>query len=145
MFGRMMNEFWGQIHFWGTYVFFLLVFVPMHLLGVGGMMRRIADPSKYEFLKELLPMNEFITTAAIGLLLFQIPFAVNFLWSIFVGKKAAENPWDGTTLEWTAPSPPPHGNWPGEIPAVYRRPYEYAVPGVSEEWLSQNRAEGAAS
>ncbi len=145
MFGRMMNDLWGKVHFWGTYIFFLLVFVPMHLLGVGGMMRRIADPSKYDFVKDLLPMNEFITVAAIGLLLVQIPFAVNFIGSIFWGEKAAENPWDATTLEWTAPSPPPHGNWPGELPAVYRRPYEYAVPGVSEEWLPQNQAEGTAS
>jgi cytochrome c oxidase subunit 1 len=145
MFGRMMNEVWGMIHFMGTYIFFFLVFGPMHLLGVGGMMRRIYNPSQYEFTKELLPMNEFITVAAIGLLLFQIPFAVNFLWSLFAGKKVGENPWEATTLEWTTPSPPPHGNWPGAIPQVYRRPYEYAVPGVEEEVLPQHNPAGAST
>ncbi|MEE9275203.1 MAG: cbb3-type cytochrome c oxidase subunit I [bacterium] len=139
MFGRMMNEALGQIHFWGTFVFFYLVFGPMHLLGVGGMMRRIYDPAQYEFLQGLLPMNRFVTTAAILLLLFQLPFVLNFFWSLFAGKKAEENPWEATTLEWSAASPPPHGNWGAEAPVAYRGPYEYNPPGTEEEWVPQGR------
>ncbi|MBT3352811.1 MAG: cytochrome c oxidase subunit I [Nitrospinaceae bacterium] len=138
MFGRLMNETWGIVHFVGTFFGFLAVFVPMHLVGLGGMVRRVADHTKYELFKPLQPWNEWMTYAAIGLFLFQLPFAVNFLWSIFKGKEAGENPWGGTTLEWTTPSPPPHGNWPGALPEVHNMPYEYAVPGVDKEWVAQN-------
>ncbi len=146
MFGRKMSEFWGKVHFWGTFVFFLAVFVPMHLVGIGGMVRRVSDHSKYELFKGMMPWNEFMTQAAVLLLLFQLPFAVNFLWSIFRGEKAEANPWGATTLEWTAPSPPPHGNWAGELPVVYNAPYEYSMPGAGKEILPQNEpAPGGAS
>ncbi|MEK6710867.1 MAG: cbb3-type cytochrome c oxidase subunit I, partial [Nitrospinota bacterium] len=139
MFGRMMGEALGQIHFWGTFLFFLAVFVPMHLVGVGGMMRRIANPGQYEFLAPLGGLNRMITMSAIIMLLFQLPFAFNFFWSMFRGRPAPENPWGGTTLEWTAPSPPPHGNWPGEVPQVYHAPYGYGLPGTNEDWVPQHR------
>ncbi|MBI3024984.1 MAG: cbb3-type cytochrome c oxidase subunit I, partial [Candidatus Tectomicrobia bacterium] len=139
MFGRMMNEPLGQLHFWGTFIFFLAVFVPMHLVGVGGMMRRIANPGQYEFLAPLLPMNRMITMSTVLLLLSQLFFAFNFLWSLFRGRPAAENPWEGTTLEWTTPSPPPHGNWPGELPRVYNSPYGYGLPGADGDWVPQDR------
>jgi cytochrome c oxidase subunit 1 len=80
--------------------------------------------------------NEIMTYGAIGLGLFQIVFAVNFFWSLFAGKKAEQNPWQANTLEWEAPTPPPHGNFV-EIPTVYRGPYEYSVPGEKEDWLPQ--------
>ncbi len=130
-----MNEFWGKVHFAGTFLGFLAVFVPMHLVGLGGMVRRVADHTKYELFKPLQPWNEFMTVAAI--FLFQFVFAVNFIWSLYRGRKAEENPWGGTTLEWTTLSPPPHGNWPGAIPEVHNMPYEYGVPGIDGEWVSQ--------
>jgi len=139
MFGRMMNETLGKIHFWLTFVFFNCVFFPMHILGVGGMMRRIYNPTQYEFLQPLQPINVFITVSAICLGLGQIPFVVNFFWSLFAGKKAVENPWHANTLEWTAPSPPAHGNWGEHLPVVYHGPYEYSVPGVDADYLPQTK------
>jgi cytochrome c oxidase subunit 1 len=138
LFGRMMNETLGKLHFAATFVTFNGTFFPMHILGVGGMMRRIYNPMQYEFLQPLQPINVFITISALGLGLAQIPFVVNFFWSLFAGKKADRNPWKANTLEWVAPSPPPHGNFDA-IPVVYRGPYEYSVPGASEDYLPQNR------
>jgi len=144
MFGRMMNETLGKIHFWPTFIAFNCTFFPMHILGVGGHMRRIYNPMQYDFLKPLQPINVFITISAVCLGLAQIPFVINFFWSLFAGKVAEENPWQANTLEWTAPSPPPHGNF-GAIPTVYRGPYEYSSPEVKEDWLPQNRRLGTES
>ena len=138
MFGRMMNETLGKLHFWPTFIAFNCTFFPMHILGVGGHMRRIYNPMQYDFLHPLQPINVFITISAICLGLAQILFAINFFWSMFAGKQATENPWNANTLEWTAPSPPPHGNF-GELPTVYRGPYEYSSPEVEEDWLPQTR------
>ncbi|GIW39755.1 MAG: cytochrome c oxidase subunit 1 [Candidatus Binatia bacterium] len=138
MFGRMMNETLGKIHFWLTFVAFNCTFFPMHILGVGGHMRRIYNPLQYEFLKPLQPINEFISISAICLGIAQIPFIVNFFWSLAFGRKAERNPWKANTLEWDAPSPPPHGNFES-IPTVYRGPYEYSSPLVPEDWLPQTR------
>ena len=138
MFGRMMNETWGKIHFILTYIFFNAVFFPMHFLGVGGHMRRIYNPMQYEFLATFQPWNVFITVSAFLLAVSQIPFVVNFFWSLFAGKQVDENPWQANTLEWSAPSPPPHGNF-GAIPQVYRGPYEYSSPEVREDYLPQDR------
>jgi cytochrome c oxidase subunit 1 len=137
MFGRMMNETLGKIHFWLTLVLFNLVFIPMFMLGLGGHMRRIYDPTQYEFLKPLQPINEFITVAAILLLIAQLCFVVNFVRSIFRGRTAGDNPWAANTLEWSTPSPPLHGNFE-EPPSVYRGPYVYSAPGVESDWHSQH-------
>jgi len=138
MFGRMMNEPLGKIHFFATFIAYNGTFFPMHILGVGGMMRRIYNPMQYEFLQPLQPINVFITWSAIALGLAQIPFVINFFWSLFAGKKAERNPWKANTLEWVAPSPPPHGNFDA-IPVVYRGPYEYSSPEVIEDYLPQDR------
>jgi len=137
MFGRMMNETLGKIHFVLTFIFFNLTFFPMHFLGVAGHMRRIWNPLQYEFLQPLQGMNQFISVSAFLLGLSQILFLVNFFWSLFTGKKAEVNPWQANTLEWAAPSPPPHGNWGEHLPVVHHGPYEYSVPGVEEDYLPQ--------
>jgi len=139
MFGRTMNETLGKIHFTLTFIFFNGTFFPMHILGVGGMMRRIYNPMQYEFLQHLQWWNVLITVSALCLGFAQIIFAVNFLWSLFAGKKAERNPWKANTLEWTAPSPPPHLNWGETLPVVHRGPYEYSSPEVPEDWLPQDR------
>jgi len=138
MFGRMMNDTLGKIHFWLTFIFFNCTFFPMHILGAGGHMRRIYNPLQYEFLQPLQPINIFITVSAILLGLSQIPFVVNFFWSLFAGPRAERNPWQANTLEWVAPTPAPHGNF-DTIPTVYRGPYEYSSPEVQEDWLPQDR------
>ncbi len=139
MFGRMMNETLGKIHFWLTFIFFNAVFIPMHFVGLGGMMRRIANPMQYEFLQPLQPINIFITIASILLLISQIPFVINFLWSMIQGRAAERNPWQANTLEWRTQSPPPHSNFE-TIPVVYRSPYEYSSPDATEDWLPQDHA-----
>ncbi len=138
MFGRMMNEALGKIHFWLTFIFFNSVFIPMHLVGLRGMMRRIANPMQYEFLKPLEPLNQFITFSAILLLLSQLFFVINFFMSLVRGKAAERNPWQANTLEWTTTSPPPHENFT-ITPTVYRGPYEYSSPESAEDWLPQDR------
>ena len=142
MFGRHMNTALGKIHFWLTFVAFNCTFFPMHILGVGGHMRRIANPMQYEFLQPLQPINVFITMSAFVLGIAQILLFVNFFWSIFRGKVAERNPWQATTLEWEAPTPVPHGNFV-QIPHVYHGPYEYSVPGEEEDWIPQTQQGGA--
>ncbi len=139
MFGRLMSRTLGQIHFWLTLAFFNATFFPMHNLGLAGMMRRIADPLQYEFLVPHQWINVVATVGAMLLLAAQLPFAVNVVWSLLKGKAAPRNPWEANTLEWTAPSPPPHGNWGEPLPVVYRGPYEYSPPEVREDWLPQDR------
>ena len=134
----MMNDTLGKIHFWLTFVFFNSVFVPMHLVGLRGMMRRIANPLQYEFLKPIAPLNEFITLAAILLLLSQLTFVINFFWSLVRGRIAERNPWQANTLEWTTDSPPPHENF-GTIPVVLRGPYNYSSPDTADDWISQDQ------
>ena len=141
LFGRMMNEPLGKLHFALTYIFFNGAFFPMHFLGVAGHMRRIYNPLQYEFLVDLQWWNVFITMSAFCLGVSQLIFLFNFVWSLFAGKKAEDNPWQANTLEWSAPSPPPHGNFE-TVPTVYRGPYEYSSPLVQEDWLPQDRRLG---
>ncbi|MFQ5675446.1 MAG: cbb3-type cytochrome c oxidase subunit I [bacterium] len=136
MFGRMMNNTLGKIHFWLTFIAFNCTFFPMHILGVGGHMRRIANPLQYEFLQQFEGMNIFITMSAFTLGTVQLIFLFNFFYSMFRGKKAEDNPWKANTVDWTAPTPPPHGNFI-EAPTVHHGPYEYNAPGIEEDWLPQ--------
>jgi cytochrome c oxidase subunit 1 len=138
MFGRMMNEFWGKVHFFLTFVLLNLVFFPMHILGAVGFPRRLADPYHYETFRHLQPLNQFITICAIALVASQVIFVVNFFYSMFAGPIAGRNPWRANTLEWQAPSPPGHGNFDFQ-PIVYRGPYEYGSPEVSEDFYPQNQ------
>jgi cytochrome c oxidase subunit 1 len=136
MFGRMMNEPLNKVHWALTFVFYNLVFFPMHNLGIQGMMRRIYDFTQYEYLQPLQPMNRFISVSAFLLVATQSLYAINFFWSIFKGRKAGNNPWESNTLEWTVPSPPPHGNF-AQTPIVYRGPYEYSSPESDRDFLPQ--------
>jgi cytochrome c oxidase subunit 1 len=139
IYGRMLNETLGKIHFWLTLIFFNVTFFPMHILGVGGHMRRIYNPTQYEFLRPIQHWNVIITVGAICLGAGQLVFVVNFFWSLVAGKRAERNPWHANTLEWEAPTPTPHGNFPGALPTVYRGPYEYSSPLVAEDYLPQAR------
>ena len=137
MFGRNMNMTLGKIHFWFTIIFFNATFFPMHILGIGGHMRRIYNPMQYEFLQDMQWINEFITVSAMLLGFAQLIFIFNFFYSMYKGKLAQDNPWQSNTLEWTAPTPPPHGNFLTP-PKVYRGPYEYSAPDREEDWVSQS-------
>ena len=142
--GRMMNEMLGKIHFVGSFICINIIFMPMFIQGLGGMNRRMYDGgAQYAHNAQLLKWNVVIGMAAWTMALFQLPFIINFFMSIRGGKKVTnDNPWDATTLEWAAPSPPGHGNFVTE-PVVYRGPYEYSVPGAARDFTPQFEAERA--
>ena len=118
------------------------VFAPMFIQGFKGMSRRMYDGGTTYFLgvdPTALSLNKMITMSAIGLGLFQLPFIINFFYSIFAGKKVhSDNPWNATTMEWSTPTPPPHGNFTSE-PVAYRGPYEYSVPGSKTDFTPQTQ------
>ncbi len=135
MFGRLMSERWGKIHFILTFIGFNGTFFPMHLLGVAGMPRRYADPYLHPYLEHLLPMNQFMTVCAAIMGFAQFILLANIVFSWFTGEKAGRNPWNANGLEWSAPSPPGHGNF-DVPPLVFRGPYEYSDPNHDQDfWL----------
>jgi cytochrome c oxidase subunit 1 len=152
MTGRQMNEFWGRVHFWCSFVFMNIVFLPMFAQGMKGMLRRMADgganysaarvPGVIDTLPQsIMELHTWILWAAMALGLAQIPFIINLFWSIGHGERVnSDNPWQATTLEWQTPTPPPHGNFAAP-PRVYRGPYEYSVPGHAGDFVPQNEPE----
>jgi cytochrome c oxidase subunit 1 len=137
MFGRMLNEKLGKLHFWLTLPTFYTIFITQHFLGFGGMPRRYYSFSNFSYLQEIQDINIFVTWAAFVMGIGQLVFLFNFFWSLAKGQEAQNNPWQATTLEWTAPSPPPHGNWGEKIPSVHRWAYEYSLEGASEDFTPQ--------
>ncbi|MBC7921273.1 MAG: cbb3-type cytochrome c oxidase subunit I [Ferruginibacter sp.] len=138
MFGRMMDEKLGYVHFWLTFVGIYLIFFPMHYIGIAGFPRRYYSFTGFDAFKSFADLNAFITLAAYFTGAAQLLFIYNFVHSIFRGKRAVQNPWRSNTLEWTAPVRPQHGNWPGDIPTVYRWPYDYSKPGEADDFIPQN-------
>ena len=116
--------------------------MPMFIMGMAGVSRRLYDPTQYAHAQVVQPLNTVMSISAWFLALAQIPFMINFFGSLFFGKKVDQNPWQATTLEWAAPSPPPHGNF-ATPPRVYRDPYEYNMPGQNREFTPQNLAEAS--
>src|ERR1700742_2198572 len=137
MYRRMMDERLGYLHFWLTFIGAYLVFFPMHFMGLDGVPRRYYAFTEFESMKRWLSVNMFITWAAIISALAQVAFLFNFIYSIFFGKKAPMNPWGSNTMEWTAPVEHIHGDWHGELPSVYRWPYDYSKPGAEEDFIPQ--------
>ncbi|CAA9194956.1 cytochrome c oxidase subunit I [Flavobacterium piscis] len=138
MYGRMLNKNLGYIHFWVTAVCAYGVFFPMHFIGLAGLPRRYYTNTNFPLFDDLQNVNVLITTFALVGGAFQLVFLYNFFSSIFYGKKAVQNPWKSTTLEWTTPVEHIHGNWPGEIPHVYRWPYDYSNPNHDVDFVPQN-------
>ena len=138
MFGRMLNKNLGYVHFWVTAICAYGVFFPMHFIGMAGLPRRYYTNTNFPLFDDLQNVNVLITTFALIGGVFQLVFLYNFFVSIFYGKKSEQNPWKSNTLEWTAPMEHMHGNWPGEIPHVYRWPYDYSKPGHDEDFVPQN-------
>ena len=140
--GRKMNDLLGKIHFWGTFVTMNGVFWPMLIQGLAGVNRRLYDGGlEYAHAQDVLQWNSFMSYSAWALGMFQILFIINFFWSMKKGQKVSDNPWDATTLEWTAPSPPPHGNFLTP-PRAFRGPYEYSVPGDPTDFTMQSQSPG---
>jgi len=138
--GKMMNDTLGKWHFWGTFAGAYLIYIPMHYLGLAGVLRRFYDIRGLNYIPESVSdLNVFMTLTAIVVGAIQFLFLINIIWSYFKGKKADSNPWRATTLEWqTQETPPGHGNWPDKLPVVYRWPYDYSVPGAESDFIPQN-------
>jgi cytochrome c oxidase subunit 1 len=140
MFGRMMNDTLGKIHFWGTIIPFNFIFIPLFVLGLGGQQRRIYNFQNFPELASMQPLRVLATVSLVVMLLFQLVFFYNVFRSMRKGEKAPKNPWRSNTLEWTTESPAPHGNWPHDaLPRVYRGPYEYGHPDREEDYWPQNQ------
>jgi cytochrome c oxidase subunit 1 len=137
MFAGMMNKTLGYFHFWITFITAYLVFFPMHFMGLAGVPRRYYQFTLVEDFNVWMDVNKLITVAAIVGGGAQLLFLYNFFYNIFKGKKAKQNPWQSNTLEWSTPVERIHGNWPGEIPTVYRGPYEYSRPDREEDFFPQ--------
>jgi cytochrome c oxidase subunit 1 len=143
MYGRMMNNRMGYVHFWITIVGAYGVFFPMHFVGLAGAPRRYYDYSVYgefdtESFNMIMDLNVIITVFAIIAALGQLIFLFNFFYSIYRGPAAPQNPWKSNTLEWTTPVEHIHGNWPGALPVVHRWPYDYSKPGASDDFIPQD-------
>ena len=138
MFGRMMDNKLGYVHFWITFVGVYMVFFPMHYIGIAGFPRRYYSFTNFDAFSTFVDLNAFVSIAAFLTFAAQFIFLFNFFYSMFRGKKAPANPWHSNTLEWTTPRNPKHGNWPGEIPSVHRWPYDYSKPGAKEDFIPQN-------
>ena len=137
MFGRMMDKRLGYLHFWLTILSVYGTFFPMHFIGLSGAPRRYYAFTSYEGFDAAININVIVSVFAILGGLAQLIFAFNFFYSMYRGKKASQNPWKSNTIEWTAPVEHLHGNWPGEIPTVYRWPYDYGKPGSEDDFIPQ--------
>ncbi len=144
--GRRMNTVLGHLHFWPTLLCMNGIFFPMLLQGFHGVSRRLYDGgATYAYVQDVAVLNKIMSLSAFALGAVQIFFLVNLAWSAFFGKRTERNPWDATTLEWTAPSPPvARGNFE-TVPAVFRGPYEYSVPGAARDFSPQAEPEGDAA
>jgi cytochrome c oxidase subunit 1 len=141
MFGKMMSDTLGKIHFWGTVIPFNVIFIPLFVLGMGGQHRRIYNYQHFPDLAGpgMYQLRQIATIALLVMLAFQLVFFYNCIRSWISGEKAGKNPWKSNTLEWTTESPPGHGNWPpDQMPNVYRGPYEYGHPDREEDYWPQN-------
>jgi cytochrome c oxidase subunit 1 len=134
--GRMMNPLLGKLHFWFSFLFINCIFMPMFFQGMAGALRRQFNPLEQLHAESVQGLSVMISWSAFGLAAVQFFFIINFFMSLVNGKKAGDNPWESTTLEWSAPSPPPHGNFE-HIPTVARGPYEYSVPGEDKDYSPQ--------
>lgn len=137
MYGRRLNKKMGYWHFWLTFVSAYGVFFPMHFLGLAGLPRRYYSNTAFPMFDSLTDINVLVTAFAILGAVAQAIFLFNYVYSIYRGPKATQNPWRSNTLEWTTPVEHIHGNWPGEIPEVHRWAYDYSKPGMDEDFVPQ--------
>jgi cytochrome c oxidase subunit I len=148
MFGRMMNERLGKLHFVLTFVGVYAIFMPMYLMGIAGAPRRYAfhyNPATGEglqYLAGLVPVTRFISYVAFITIAAQFIFVFNMAWSWRRGPRATANPWQATTLEWTVASPPPD-NFAVGVPVVHRGAYEFSLPAAPRDFLMQDEPPSA--
>jgi cytochrome c oxidase subunit 1 len=132
-----MNDTLGKLHFWLTFIGMNGVFMPMFWLGLAGVSRRLYDGgASYAHAQHVLWLNGVSSWSAWAMGVAQLLFIVNFFWSMRGGEKVDRNPWHATTLEWEAPSPPPHGNFEKDL-VVCRGPYDYSPRGYAADFRPQ--------
>jgi cytochrome c oxidase subunit 1 len=136
MFGRMMNEPLGKLHFWLSFVGTYCIFMPFHYLGLVGNVRRYSSFVD-DYLQPLIPVHRFITIAALATGAAQLIFVYNLIHSRFWGKPATDNPWEATSLEWSTATPPPFDNFGGKLPVVYHDPFQYGVKSSVGDYVMQ--------
>jgi cytochrome c oxidase subunit I len=142
MFGKLMDERLGKIHFWSSVVLITAVFAGQLIAGYSGQQRRLYDPFQYTFIQHLRGLNRWTSYFAFALFVGQLAFIWNFFRTVFgPAQRVPQNPWQVGTLEWTdAPSPPPHHNY-DVVPTVVRGPHEFANPEVAarlgRDWIGQ--------
>jgi cytochrome c oxidase subunit 1 len=144
MTGRMMSEPLGKLHFILSFIGAYCIFMPFHYLGIAGNVRRYQAFTD-DYLAPLIPVHKFITIAALVTGAAQLIFVYNLIYSRFKGEKATDNPWQGTSLEWSTATPPPHNNFGDTMPVVYHDPYQYSVEGASADYIMQTSTEKAHS
>jgi cytochrome c oxidase subunit I len=132
MFGRMMNERLGALHFWITLAGAYAIFMPMHLLGAAGHPRRYSELTGVQYVATTAPLQVFITVAAVVTVGGQAVFLLNLFWSIYKGPRAGANPWNCSTLEWR------DAGFGDRAPTVEHGPYEYSVPGAEKDFVAQD-------
>ena len=120
-----------------TFIGVYLIFFPMHYIGIAGFPRRYYSWTNFDAFSSYTDLNMFVSIAAFVTVSAQLIFLFNFFYSMYRGKRAPQNPWRSNTLEWTTPIEPGHGNWPGELPKVYRWPYDYSKPGAADDYIPQ--------
>ena len=141
MYGRMMNETLGKIHFWITFVGAYCIFMPFHYLGLAGNIRRY-QAFVVDYMQPLIPVHRFITVAALVTGAAQLIFLFNLFYSRYKGAIAPANPWEATSLEWSTPSsPPPFDNFGGKLPVVYHDPYQYGIESSTGDYVMQDSPE----
>jgi cytochrome c oxidase subunit 1 len=143
MFGKMMHEGLAKLHFVLTFIGVNAIFIPFHVMGLAGAPRRYSSHGNLNYLTSVMPLNRFISYVAFFTIAAQLIFLFNLILSWAKGPKASDNPWEATSLEWIVPSPPPHDNFGGVEPVVYRGAYEFSVPGASKDYLMQSDPEKA--
>ena len=141
MYGRMMNETLGKVHFWLSFVGAYAIFMPFHYLGLAGNVRRYQAFTP-DYMQHLIPLHQFITVAALVTGAAQLIFLYNLIYSRFRGEPASDNPWQATSLEWSTPTtPPPHNNLGDKLPEVFHDPYQYGVEGTAGDYVMQTSPE----
>jgi cytochrome c oxidase subunit 1 len=136
--GRKMNDLLGRLHFWGSLIGMNGIFLPMFIQGLAGMNRRLYDGGRtYEAFAGFDGSFRGQAWSAVFLGVVQLFFIVNLFWSLKKGARVGNNPWDATTLEWVATSPPPAHNFEG-TPTVHRGPYDYSLPGAARDFTPQS-------
>src|SRR5579862_9796464 len=141
MFGRMMNETLGKIHFWLTFVGVYCIFMPFHYIGMAGNIRRY-KAFVDDYMQPFIPVHKFMTVAALCTGAVQLIFLYNLIHSRFWGEPAPDNPWQATSLEWATPTtPPPFDNFGGKLPVVYHDPYQYGIESSTGDYVMQNSPE----